>query len=190
MPNDPRHGCAVMRVGVGSLHSRLRRRSRSLQEIDRRHRFRLTRFTIGSMTHFFAFKPLQLAALALLALPAASSTLPGPTGEDPIRAVERQWLDAEYHADTTTLKKLLVPEYRPVSWNGVHTRAQLIAAVAKRAGRGVEPPYPTPTIEIHGATALATFAAGDTSYSADVFVFEKGEWHAMYSQHTSITKKP
>jgi len=142
------------------------------------------------MTHFFAFKPLQLAALALLALPAASSTLPGPTGEESIRAVERQWLDAEYHADTTTLKKLLLPEYRTVSENGVHTRDQLIAGVAKRGGHAVEPPYQTPTIEIHGATALAIFAAGDTSYSVDVFVFEKGEWHAMHSQHTSIKKKP
>lgn len=143
------------------------------------------------MTNLFAFKPLPLAAIALAT--AASSTLRGPSSEDAIRTVERQWTDAEYHADTATLKKLLLPEYRTVSSRGVHDRDQLIAGVLKRGGNTVEPPYstwPTPKIEIHGATALATFAVGDSSYSVDVFVFENGGWHAMYSQHTQMKKEP
>jgi hypothetical protein len=167
------------------LRNRLRQVRGSLHDIDRGHRLTMTRFTIGRMTHFFAFKPLPLAAIALAT--AALSAPPGPSDEDAIRTVEHQWVDAEYHADTATLKKLLLPEYRTVSENGVHDRDRLIAGVLKRGGRTVEPPYstwPTPKIEIHGSTALATFAVADSSYSVDVFVFENGGWHAMYSQHT------
>lgn len=132
------------------------------------------------MTHVF----LRVMALAAAAL----SVLPGPSAEESIRAVEHQWLDAEFHADTAALRRLLLPEYRTVGENGVHTRDQLIAAVLKRGGHAVEPPYPVPTIEIHGNTALSKFTVPDSSYSVDVLVYENGGWHAMYSQHTYVKK--
>lgn len=136
----------------------------------------------------FAFKPHYLAAIACATV--AMTALPGPSAEDAIRTAEHQWLDAQYHGDTVALKRLLLPEYRTVSWKGVHTRADLIAAVAKRAGKTPEPPYPTPKIEIHGATGLAMFAVPDTSYSVDVFVYENGGWHGIYSQDARVTHEP
>ena len=132
----------------------------------------------------FSLKPLSIAAIAFATV--AVTAVSRPSGEDAIRATEHQWLDAEFHADTAALKHLLLPEYRTISPKGVRTRDDLIAAVLKRGGNTPEPPYPTPTIEIHGATALATFTVPDTSYSVDVFVYEKGGWHAMYSQHTVV----
>jgi hypothetical protein len=139
------------------------------------------------MTNILASKATCLAMLALATV--ALSAPSKPSAEALVRTAERQWLDAEYHGDTAALMKLLLPDYRTVSSNGVHGRDELIAAVAKRGGRSVEPPYPTPKIEIHGTTALAIFAAGDTSYSVDVFVFEKEAWHALHSQHTDMKKK-
>jgi hypothetical protein len=132
----------------------------------------------------FAFRPRHLAAMGFATV--ALTALPGPSDEVAIRAAEHQWLDAEYHADTVALKQLLLPEYRTVSWKGVHTRDDLIAAVVKRGGKTPEPAYPTPTIEIRGATALAMFSVPGTSYSVDVFVYENGSWHAIYSQDTRV----
>jgi hypothetical protein len=130
-----------------------------------------------------SLKPLLLILTAL-------AVAPGPSDADAIRLVEHQWLDAEYHADTATLMKLLLPEYHTVSERGIHSRDQLIAGVLKRGGHAVEPPYSTPTIEIHGNTALAIFTSGDSSYSVDVFAFENGGWHALHSQHTMFKKQP
>lgn len=138
------------------------------------------------MTHFFILKPYQLAAIALAT--AAASMLPGPSGETAVLAVEHQWSEAEYHADTAALRNILLPEYRTVSERGIRTRDQLIAAAAKRGDRGPVPPYPDPKIEIHGTTALSTFVIPDSSYSVDVLVYEKGGWHAVYSQHTFAKK--
>lgn len=124
-----------------------------------------------------------LAACALAIT--AAIAWPGPSDSDVVRMTERHWLDAEFHGDTATLRQLLVPEYRSVSWKGIKDRPAIFAtALRHAANRDSEPAYVDPEIEVHGETAIATFTVPDSSSSADVFIFEHGSWHAIYSQHT------
>lgn len=124
---------------------------------------------------------LAAGALAVTALMA----WPGPSDTDVIRRIERRWLDAEFRGDTATLRALLVPEYRSVSSKGVKDRPEIFAtALRHAANHDTEPAYVDSQIEIHGGTAIAAFTVPDTSYSADVFIFEHGSWRAIYSQHT------
>lgn len=129
---------------------------------------------------------LTASALAILGTIAWSE--PRLSDADAVRAAEHQWLYAEFHGDTATLSKLLVPEYRSVSWKGVKDRPAIFATAKRHlANHDVEPAYGEPDIEVHGETAISTFTVPDTSYSADVFLFEHGSWHAIYSQHTLVT---
>lgn len=133
----------------------------------------------------------RLLAASAIALSAVWAW-PGPSDAHVVRMTERRWLDAEFHGDTATLRQLLAPEYRSVSWKGVKNRDAILAtALRHAANRDSEPPYADPQIEIHGETAIATFTVPDTSYSADVFTFDDGSWHPIYSQHTYVgTEQP
>ena len=129
--------------------------------------------------------------LAALAVPLLALT-PVHTRSDAeaVRQVERHWLDAEFRGDTAYLRDLLLPEFRSVSWRGVHDRAAILeAAVRHAANHDPEPTVVPPEVEIHGTTAIASFG-GDSSVSADVLVFEHGAWHALYSQHTLLIAQP
>jgi hypothetical protein len=125
--------------------------------------------------------------LAALAIPVLALTpVRTRSDADAVRQVEARWLHAEFHGDTAYLRALLLPEYRSISWKGVHDRAAILAgAVQHAANRDLEPSVTTPDVEIHGTTAIASFG-GDSSIGADVFVLEHGAWHALYSQHTLL----
>ena len=115
-------------------------------------------------------------------------------------------MDAYLHGGTEYLNCLLVEDYVSVSWKGVpRDKATIVEIARKNAGskndadnkndgkNTPKPNVPEPKIRIHGNTAVIySQAAADPNgkypamYSADIFAFQDGAWHAVYSQHTSI----
>ena len=119
--------------------------------------------------------------------------------EAAVRAVDQHWMDAELDGDSAWLDTMLLPEYRSVGVDGtVHTKAALLAHAAKNRGNDTErrqveawlKAHPSgQAVVIRGDTAILTFydpKLGPQSgvRSADVFVYEDGRWHALYSQHS------
>ena len=119
--------------------------------------------------------------------------------EAAVMAVDQHWMDAELDGDNAWLDAMLLPEYRSVGADGtVHTKAALLAHAAKNRGNDAErreveawlKAHPSrQTVVIRGDTAILTFhdpKLGPQSglRSADVFVYENGRWHALYSQHS------
>ena len=119
--------------------------------------------------------------------------------EAAVMAVDEHWMDAELDGDSAWLDAMLLPEYRSVGADGtVQTKAALLAHAAKNRGNDAErreveawlKAHPSrQTAVIRGDTAILTFydpKPGPQSgvRSADVFVYEKGRWHALYSQHS------
>lgn len=111
-----------------------------------------------------------------------------------IKQVEHAWTEAFLHGGTEYLGCLLTPDYVSVSAKGVaRDRATIIGFAEKNKGKNDPLPSPaTPTIEIYGNTAVVRSdspAAPDgkypAMYSSDIFAFQDGAWHAVYSQHTA-----
>lgn len=112
-----------------------------------------------------------------------------------VRQTERAWTEAYLHGGTPYLECLLAPDYVSVSGKGVaRDRATIIGFAKKNEGKTTPLPNPTePKIQIYGNTAVvqAQVAADPNGkypamYSSDVFSFQDGAWHAVYSQHTNI----
>ena len=118
-------------------------------------------------------------------------------------AVEAHWGEAENHGEVKYLEKLLLPAYRSVGPTGmVHTRDALLAtararmdpgasakAVADSAAYVTAHPFRT-SIVLAGNTAVVTYYSirlGPEKgiMGSDVLVFMDGQWHALYSQHSS-----
>lgn len=132
----------------------------------------------------------------------ADETLHSDTG---VMAVENHWSIAELSGNTGWLEQMLQPGYRSVNNDGsVHDKQAIIAGAAKRAGTDVtkaqlefanyqkEHPYGSAVL-IQGDTAVVSFydpTLGPQKgiKSADMFVYADGHWHALYSQHTSLSK--
>lgn len=96
---------------------------------------------------------------------------------------------------------MLLPEYRSVGADGtVQTKAALLAHAAKNRGNDAErreveawlKAHPSKqAVVIRGDTAILTFhepkrGPRDGVRSSDVFVYENGRWHALYSQHSKV----
>lgn len=111
-----------------------------------------------------------------------------------IRKTEHLWTEAFLHGGTDYLQCLLTPDYVSVSAKGVaRDRATIIGFAEKNKGKNTPLPAPSePTIQIYGNTAVvrsdsaaATDGKYPAMYSADIFAFQDGAWHAVYSQHTA-----
>lgn len=111
-----------------------------------------------------------------------------------IKQVEHAWSEAFLHGGTDYLQCLLTPDYVSVSAKGVpRDRAAIVAMAEKNKGKNTPmPTLPEPMIQIYGNTAVVRSdspAAPDgkypAMYSSDVFAFQDGAWHAVYSQHTA-----
>jgi hypothetical protein len=115
-------------------------------------------------------------------------------------AVDKHWGEAELAGDNAYLDELLLPQYRTVDPSGV----------AHGKSRGARKPA-TPQEQARAKHWLATHAieanvviSGDTAVltwydpslgpergvrSCDIFVYQGGHWHALYSQHSDASKE-
>ena len=113
-----------------------------------------------------------------------------------IKQVEHSWTDAFLHGGTDYLQCLLTPDYVSVSAKGVpRDRAAIVAMAEKNKGKNTPmPSLPESNIQIYGNTAVVrSDSPADANgkypamYSSDIFAFQDGVWHAVYSQHTAKT---
>lgn len=123
--------------------------------------------------------------------------------EAAVMAVEQHWSIAEMTGDSAWLADMLMPDYRTVNNDGtVHDKQTLLARMAKRKSITLSEAqlkiadyrkehHSGSSVAIHGDTAIVCFY--DTTLgpqkgmsSADMFVYEGGHWHALYSQHTGL----
>lgn len=148
-------------------------------------------------------KPVKFVTLAVLfcsfALSASAQDCRRVLGQQSadaasIKRVEQAWTDAFLHGGTDYLQCLLTPDYVSVSAKGVpRDRTAIIGFAEKNKGKNTPvPSLPDPTIQIYGNTAVVRSdspAAADgkypAMYSSDIFAFQDGAWHAVYSQHTA-----
>lgn len=150
---------------------------------------------------------LLLAALALAGSPAAATDTVGAhvdeTAKTPaaVIAVDDHWTQAETNGDTQWLGRLLLPAYRSISADGKATSRKAILTRAAR-NRGSDKmkrkvaawlkAHPTKsTVVMHGNIAILSFydpklGAQKGVRSSDIFVYEDGRWHALYSQHSKV----
>lgn len=122
-----------------------------------------------------------------------------PHTEAVVIADDDAWGKAEISGDVAYIDDLLLPGYRSISVDGsIHDKAAILAgarksanssarAVASEKWRATHPSITS--VQIVGDTAILTFALNkqDTQkpiMSCDVFVYQDGHWHALYSQHT------
>ena len=115
---------------------------------------------------------------------------------------DEAWGDAEVAGNSAFVNDLLLPEYRSVGndghttlkskiVDGVRKRAESTAALAAHATEVTAWKKAHPShaeVAIAGETAVLRWVldastAGAIS-SCDVFVYRKGRWRALYSQHT------
>lgn len=119
-----------------------------------------------------------------------------------VMAVDQHWLEAETSGDTAWLEQMLLPEYRSVNNKGVAAaKADIVAHAAKNRGSDKEKKmveawlaaHPSKqSVVLRGDTAILTFYDPKLGpqkgvRSSDIFVYEGGRWHALYSQHSGIT---
>ena len=152
-------------------------------------------------------------AIALLAavavLPAHAQEVGTPSvdetqrSEAAVLAVDDHWSIAEMTGDIAWLTDMLMPDYRTVNTDGTaHDKPALLAGATKHPHVGaaeartkladyIKQHHIGSHVVMHGDTAVISFY--DTTLglqkgiaSADVFVYQDGRWHALYSQHTGL----
>ncbi|WP_158628839.1 nuclear transport factor 2 family protein [Dyella choica] len=120
-----------------------------------------------------------------------------------ILAVDQHWSIAEMTGDSAWLADMLMPDYRTVNTDGsAHDKQALLSGMAKhklvtraeaelKLAAYEKDHHIGSTVTIHGDMAIVSFY--DTSLgpqkgttSADVFLYQDGHWHALYSQHTGV----
>ena len=124
-------------------------------------------------------------AVALAAAPNAAEAAPNADG---LKAVEAHWLQAFTHGDTAFLQMLLTDDYVSVNAKGVaRDRATIIKLAQSFAAKPPSsmPPSAPSTYAVAGNTGIVT-SVGGGQRSVDVFYYADGQWHAWYSQHTTI----
>ena len=159
----------------------------------------------------FRLNPVRLAAaglwLATAAVAAHALTPQGDAVDETARsaaavmAVDQHWLEAETGGDTAWLEQMLLPAYRSVNNKGVATgKAGIVAHAARNRGSDKARKAVEAWLEAHpskqrvmlqGDTAILTFydaALGPERgvRSVDIFVYDGGRWHALYSQHSGL----
>lgn len=112
-------------------------------------------------------------------------------------SVDDHWSQAEVSGDTAWLDSMLLAEYRSISADGkALDKKTLLAQAAKNRGsdtmrKRVEAwlkTHPTAkSVVIRGDVAILSFSDPKTGrvLSSDVFVYQDGGWHALYSQHSN-----
>lgn len=134
---------------------------------------------------------------------AAADTKPEPKTAAAVKAADDAWGEAEANGDYAFVERLLLPGYQSIGASGKATSREKIVAGARERGRSAErlaqiaewkAAHPTrPEITIFGDTAVLTWVsaapekAGAVS-SSDIFVYRKGHWHAIYSQHSTASQ--
>jgi hypothetical protein len=111
-----------------------------------------------------------------------------------VKKAEDAWDEAFMHGNAEYLQCLLTPDYASVSPKGSHGKDWEIERASKNKGSSTPiPDFPGMTFQVHGTTAIARLfhpASPDgkqpAAYSADIFTFQDGAWHAVYSQHTTV----
>lgn len=155
--------------------------------------------------------PMGMAYVALLVLGVqwtTAATIAHAAGVDEagkteaaVMAVDQHWMDAELDGDSAWLDAMLLPEYRSVGADGtVHPKAAIIAHAAKNRGNDAERHKVEAwlkanplgkSVVIRGDTAIITFydpqlGPKNGVRSSDIFVYQGGHWHALYSQHSAM----
>jgi hypothetical protein len=146
---------------------------------------------------------LAIVLLSTLASLAASSHAPQPKTAEVVMAADNGWEKAEESGDVAYVDNLLLPEYRSVSADGtVHDKAVIVANTKNNLGSAEHAEKVAKWLATHpmgssvlvqGDTAIVTFYLKPLGpqkgiMSSDIFVYRDGEWHAIYSQHTSVGK--
>jgi hypothetical protein len=118
-------------------------------------------------------------------------------------ADDKGWSKAELTGDTKYVDALLLPEYRSIGSDGsTHDKAAILAHTAKSGNNGEgaakaeqwRAAHPSQTSAvINGDVAILTFVLDKGAeprpvMSCDIFVYRKGHWRALYSQHTEAGK--
>jgi hypothetical protein len=109
-----------------------------------------------------------------------------------VRAVEAKWVQAFLNGDEAYLGKLLDDGYVSVNLNGVaRPKAAIIALARKIAAMPSRPAATAPhsKITVLGDAAIVVDMQPE-QVAVDVFHYSDGVWHAWYSQHTAVAKKP
>lgn len=106
-----------------------------------------------------------------------------------IQRIEAAWLAAEYRGDTAFLDCLLDPGYtvKTAKTGAARSKTELLAQVAKNAGKTPEIPPLETTVIINGeyATAYSLMKGHKKTgepYEAsfvDTYIFRDGTWHAL-----------
>lgn len=134
--------------------------------------------------------------LALAAFAAASQ----PHSEAAVIAADEAWEKAELSGDTAFLADLLLHSYVSVATNGKRTtREMIISGAASRSREERQHRFQlvaewrakhpvVPEVTITGDMAVLRWVLPGTDKlvsSSDIFIFQGGRWHAVYSQHTA-----
>jgi hypothetical protein len=124
--------------------------------------------------------------------------------EAALRAIDDHWGRAEGDGDVAYLAQLLAPEYRSIGARGEatpraalldHTRRRTASAEARAEARkaveAFKQTHPTEVaVVLHGTLGIVSFfnpkrGADHSVRGADIFVYEGGRWHAVYSLHNA-----
>lgn len=160
-----------------------------------------------------AVRTASLATLALGLLALAPWALAQDTAQpadetlhtrEAVLAVDDHWTQAWLEGDVGYVDRLLLPEYRSVTPDGVaYSRAETLAFTAKNRGdpharerfEAHRKAHPTGrSVVLDGDLAILSFyvpALGPQKgvKSSDVFVYRNGRWRVAYSQHSDAEKR-
>jgi len=153
----------------------------------------------GMLAAAFALAILIAAGGVPFAASAAAPQFDETTHTDTaVIAVDHHWLDAEVSGDTAWLNAMLMPDYRSIGADGkVLDKPTLLAHAEKNRGsdkmrKKVEAwikAHPTrKSVVMHGDVAILSFSDPGTGrvLSSDIFIYQDGGWHALYSQHAKV----
>jgi ketosteroid isomerase-like protein len=142
-----------------------------------------------------------LLMLAFAALPFAVAAEKGAGDEQTIRKIEDDWAVALVKADTATSDRITTEDWTVVTPDGaVQTRAEFNAELRSGAVKFDSFHLDDLKVRIHGDTAIVTgldteksFYKGEDNSGqyrfTDVFVKQAGQWRAVASHVTKVTKK-
>ena len=142
-----------------------------------------------------------LSLVATLACPSPTTAADAKVAEtartaEAVVAVDDHWLQAEEHGDTAWLDSMLSPEYRSIGADGkILDKPTLLAHAARnrtsdkmsKEVQAWQKTHPTrKSVVMRADVAILSFSNPQTGRvrASDIFVYEGGAWHALYSQHT------
>lgn len=134
----------------------------------------------------------------------AAPKSPAPHTKEAVIAADEGWGQAEEDGNSQYIDRLLLDGYRSIGSAGkVTTKAQIVKG-AKERGKSAEfskmvadwkAKHPNvANVAVFGDTAVLTWVPTNAGSappvnSSDIFVYREGEWHAIYSQHTTAPEK-